>query len=125
MLGHHIYNKNSFSAWKISRHDIQFYVINFYLGFFFLSDFSDECHSFDEGVLKGFTAMFRCSGMLWWTIVLAVFYLFWVTSLFVSQCHQVYYYFYNNTVYGRVHCLYSWCVRYVSDAMLDDFNKGF
>ena len=29
------------------------------------------------------------------------------------------------TVYGHVHCLYSWCTRYVSDAMLDDFDKGF
>ena len=53
-------------------------------------DFSDECRAFDNGVLKGFTAMFQCSGMISWTVFLAVFYLFWVTSLLISQCHQVF-----------------------------------
>ena len=52
-------------------------------------DFSNKCGAFNNGVLKGFTAMFQCSGMLSWTVFLAIFYLIWVTSLFVSQCHQV------------------------------------
>jgi hypothetical protein len=33
--------------------------------------------------------MFQCSGMVSWTVFLAVFYYFWVTSLFGSQCYQV------------------------------------
>lgn len=52
--------------------------------------FSDKCHAFDNGVLKGFTAMFQCSGMVSWTVFLAVFYYFWVTSLFGSQCYQIF-----------------------------------
>ena len=51
--------------------------------------FSEKCQAFDNGVGKGIPAMFQCSGMVSWTVLLAIFYLFWVIALFISQCYQV------------------------------------